>query len=1250
MKFSPRGVLAILGIAALSAVSSPLRAQGADVIRGRVTDEQNAPIANVQVSATSFSGNVTRHAVTDRDGRFTITFPNGDGDYMVAFNAPGFGLKRFEVKRTADQDILVADTRLSHSTATLDTVRVNSRTRPNRYDKQPDIGGTQQLVNSQALTADQRGDLAAMAASVPGTLYLPGANGDPSGFSVLGLDGSQNANTLNGMDFGGSNIPRDAAVQSSLNTAPYDVSLGGFSGGQFNIQTSSGTNFLRRTMSAVVDAPSLQWTDAAARALGQQYTNLNVSGGLSGPIQYDKSFYNLSYQLGQRANPWKSLLNTSALGLETAGIAPDSVTRLLGIMQQDDIPCKTGGMPGQQLNDQGVVLGSFDFAPPSSTSGQAVNVTASGTWFKFNPLSASTSELPAHSGAMTSWMGGIQAHHSAYFGFGVLTETGLSVSAAHRYGTPFLDLPSASVRVSSDFADGTSGVQNVSLGGSPFLNTSNSMHSVGLKNQLSWFTLDNKHRLKLTTEMRRDSYALDQTTNQLGSFSFNSLDDFQAGRPASFTRTLLPRDRGGSEWVGALSLGDSYRYSDDLQVQYGVRLDGDRYADAPTENPLVAQTFGVRNDHVPDRVYASPRVGFSWSYGVAPDIGAFAGAVRGPRAVVRGGIGLFQNVNRVTDIGAAADNTGLATGLQQITCVGTAAPVPDWSAYAGDPAAIPASCADGSTGGAFSNSAPNVTMYAPDYNATRSLRSNLQWSGPILGNRFNATFNGMYSLNLNQPSQLDVNFVPNVAFTLPDEANRPVFVPSGSIVPGTGVVSSNAAHASNQFNRVTELRSDMQSRSAQLAAQLAPASYNSHYTWSLAYTFQDIRERTRGFGGGNTAGNPLAVAWSRANFDARHQIQYSLGYNFFDWVRVNWYGRLQSGMPFTPIVASDINGDGYANDRAFVFDPAHTSDPRLATAMQSLLAASSDRVRNCLERQLGAVAGRNSCEGPWTSTASMSISFNPIKVHMPQRATLSFQLANPLGAADLLLHGENRAHGWGQSAFPDPSLLYVSGFDPQTHRYTYQVNSRFGSTRPQVTATRSPITLTAMLQVDVGPTRERQLLTQALDEGRTHQGFKLTAPILRALYGSGGVMNPMAAIMRQMDTLQLTPAQADSIATLNRWYTLRLDSIWTPITTYFANLPDHYDEGVAYDRYQRGREATVDMLLELSPRIRGLLTDAQRRMLPDFVSSYLDPRYLAAIRSGTGGLINSGFGPGGAGGMGGPVMLGGGAGQIVIRK
>jgi hypothetical protein len=273
---------------------------------------------------------------------------------------------------------------------------------------------------------------------------------------------------------------------------------------------------------------------------------------------------------------------------------------------------------------------------------------------------------------------------------------------------------------------------------------------------------------------------------------------------------------------------------------------------------------------------------------------------------------------------------------------------------------------------------------------------------------------------------------------------------------------------------------------------------------------------------------------------------------------------------------------------------------------------------------------------------------------MPQRATLSFNISNPLGAADLMLHGSNHLHGWGQSAFPDQSLLYVRGFTPDGQgggAYRYEVNQRFGATMPAFTASRLPVTLTAMLRFDVGPTRERQSLTMQLDRGRRTQGQRLPEQLLRLVYGTGGVFNPMAQILRQQDSLHLTAQQADSLASMNRWYTVRVDSIWAPVAKYLADLPDQYDQGAAYDRYLEARRASVDLLAQLAPHVKQLLTPEQQRSLPILVASYLEPRYLASIRSGTASFTGSPMLPGAAAAMmGGAGMSVGGGRTVIISR
>ena len=1252
---TPRRLLFLLVafFASLSITPRHAAAQQADVIRGRVIGPDSLPVPEVLVTVTSFSGNVSRTARTNKDGRFTVTFPGGDGDYMVAFAAIGYAAKRFEVKRMADEEILVADAKLTKVDAVLGAMEIKApRDKVARSDPTPDISGSERPIPTQDVPANLMGDLAAMAATLPGVQTVPGENGDPNGFSVLGLGADQNNTTLNGMNFGGAGLPRDAQVSSSLATSPYDVSRGGFSGAQFSLRTRPGSNFITRGMSLNLDSPQTQWTDPAARALGQEYLNASLGGAASGPISFDKTFYNIAWQLGRRSNDYQNLTDTDPVGLKAAGVSPDSVGRFLNILGNEAVPATVRGVSGDKLSDQGSLFGSIDFAPPGSTRGSAYNLSFNGGWNKQRPVFGSVTSVPASDGERTSWRGGVQGRHTTYFGVGILSETSLGVSWSRNYADPYLAMPGGRVRVNSVFDDGTSGVQMLSFGGSQSLSTSSTSTGAQALNQLSWFSANNKHRLKLTSELRYDGVAQDMTSNLLGTFTYNSLTDLAAGRPAQFSRQLTRRERDAGQFVGGLSLGDSWRKSNTFQLSYGLRLDGNVFLDQPTLNPQLQSAFGVRNDEVPNKLYVSPRVGFSWSYGQAQSIGAFQGAALGPRAVVRGGIGLFQNTPNVNQIGTALDNTGLPSGIQQLTCFGAAAPTPDWQAYSFSAGSVPDRCADGTIGTVFADSKPNVSLFAKNYVAPRSVRSNLQWSGPVLNNRFSVTVDGTYSINLNQGSFVDLNFAPQERFALTNEGGRPVFVQPTSIDPITGTTATSAARVSSLFSRVTEQRSDMRSESRQLSFSLSPASFSTRLTWNASYVYSNVRERYRGFS--STVANPLDVAWGRASFDSRHQIVYSIGYNFWDAVRVSWFGQFRSGQPFTPVISGDVNGDGFSNDRAFIFDPkVSSSDAQVAAGMQQLLASGSSAARDCLAKQIGQLAKRNSCQGPWTSNASLTISFNPAKIRMPQRASIQFQLSNPLGAADMLLHDDDKLKGWGQFATPDPSLLYVRGFDPSTSRYKYEVNQRFGATNPQFSAFRAPVTLTAILRFDVGPTRERQLLTTQLNRGRTLPGQKLPEPMLRVVYGQGGgIQNPLATILRQQDSLHLTAKQADSIASLNRWYTLKNDSIWAPVAKYLGTLPDRYDAGAAYERYINARHGTIDLLQKIGPEVKGLLTAEQRRKLPAFVASYLEPRYLASIRSGTATFVGGMFPTGAPMTIGGGTFIGGGGGgqQVIIRQ
>ncbi|HKS07684.1 MAG TPA: carboxypeptidase regulatory-like domain-containing protein [Gemmatimonadaceae bacterium] len=1208
------------------AAGTPAAAQQMDVIRGRVTGPDSVPLARATVKAVSYYGAIAKTTQTDRNGRFTITYPNGEGDYWIEVTLIGYVPRRFEIKRIAEEEILIADARLALNAPTLDPVNVTARgarALPTRTGTTADVSGSERPLTNAGLPPDLAGNLAAMAGTIPGIQVIPGLDGAPDMFSALGMSPDQNSTTFEGLGSAVSDLPRDAQVSASIRPVSYDVANGGFSGAQISISTRPGNNFSSRLTSGVARPPDLEWTSDVAEQQGAKNTYLSLGGNASGPISLNQHFYNFSYQYGRTYSDLQTLLNTSAAGLEAAGVARDSASRLLNILQAQNIPATISNAPRLQARDDYSLQGNFDLTPASAgASGSSFNLSVLGNYSRNEPVGGGLIlTTPGRNAQTERWAGNVSLRHTKYFWFGVLSRSTLGFASSGTENEPYLRLPSGSVRVNSTLEDGSSSIRSLTFGGNPSGTQSSSTSGIEFLNQMTWYSANNRHVLKLSTSIRDESYSNDQRSNLLGSFSFNSLADLEAGTPTSFSRTLYAPIKTGRQLISSVSLGDFWRPgAGNVQVNYGVRLDGNRFLSRPEFNQDVEDAFGLRNDNIPNRVYVSPRAGFQWIYGTAPMIAFLPGAARPPRALISGGVGMFQGLRDAQLVRSALDATGLPSSTQQISCVGAAAPIPDWTSYAGNPSAIPTECADGSAGTVFSNAAPSVSMFDAPYVQPRSLRSNLNWSGPILGNRFAFGVSATHSLNYALPENVDLNFNAVERFALDNEANRPVFANPGAIVPTTGAVALRDTRVDTSFRSVMLQKSDLRSETRQLYFSLKPVTSGTTFNWDAGYTLQDVRELYRGFS--STVGNPLDRAWDRS-LGARHTFNMTVFYNVFDVVRLTYTGVVRSGTRYSPMVAGDINGDGMQNDRAFVYDPATASDPALASAMSALLDNGSAAAR-CLARQLGQLSSRGSCSGPWTVGGGLGIAFNPQKIGLPQRLSLSINLNNVPMLADLMMHGSRGLRGWGQGIQPDQNLLFVRGFDPGTQRYTYEVNQRFGSTRPNQSTSRALTYLSFQVRYDIGAPRERQVLTQRMDIGRSRPGTKLTALNLRVL-GSSTIPNPIVMILQQADSLKLTRVQADSLANMGRIYSIRADSLWSIAARYLDTLPDDYDHDDAYAVYRTAREKTVDHLIVIAPTVKKLLTPAQRRRLPPQILNYLDDRVLKAMRSASSGDAMSGI-------------------------
>jgi hypothetical protein len=545
-------------------------------------------------------------------------------------------------------------------------------------------------------------------------------------------------------------------------------------------------------------------------------------------------------------------------------------------------------------------------------------------------------------------------------------------------------------------------------------------------------------------------------------------------------------------------------------------------------------------------------------------------------------------------------STGLPGGLSRITCLGADVPTPDWGLYATNAAAIPTQCLNGANT-AFNDAASTVQLFDRSYQPPRSWRGNLAYTSQH--SSFSYTIDAAYSYGLNQPGTVDMNLRGAPAFTTSDE-HRPILVPSSAIVATTGAVSSVPARIDNAFGRVVQNQSDLRSTSRQMTFTFVPTvpRPNSWFA-SVAYTLSSTRTQLRGFDA-STFGTPLEREWARSDLDARHQflVQAAYSKNGFNFTA---FGRAVSGLPYTPIIGSDVNGDGLVNDRAFVFDPSAVSDPNFANGLRSLHDVASSSARKCLDAQRGIAAGRNSCEGPWTTALNMQMSASGTRLKLGQRLGLvTLNLSNPLGGLDQLLHGSSNLKGWGTAATADPVLFNVRGFDPVAGRFLYAVNPRFGTTRPSANTLRAPFRLTLDVSLLVGRPASEQQLDRWVEPGRSRPGTKLAVADLKKRY-QGAVPNPYPPVLQLTDSLLLSRDQVESIQRVMADYNKKVDSAWTELSTYLAALPDKFDRAEAVKRQEETVGKVWEMTrLHVQENLRKSLSAVQLTMLPQWAGVF----------------------------------------------
>lgn len=1151
--------------------------QGASTftIRGRVTDTGGSSVSGATVMLTPLGSTDTRGVESDSAGQYALTLPTRPSEGVLAVvSAAGFAVTRLRaVPNEADSTSLIVDIRLERTTATvLRGVQILARREGalRRDPTETDVGGTERLLmgaTAQPVAGGEQGEVAALAGAAIGISQIAGSNGQTAGFSVLGAGPERNVVALDGLAFASGSVPREAIVAAKVTTTTFDVARGGFSGGRVDLSIIPGSNITTQRLRFAATGEPVQIGPGGSLDQYQQYRAAQFGVGRSGPVVIDRISYRFAGDVSVRAQQLATLSSSRALIRDVAGIsasARDSVLQRGAALEL---------LPNGE-NSRRTVAGSallqLDVSPRSERSR---SVTAAVSMRRAEPLLGAVRSPAGFGAVLRDMRGSIQAKRVALLRRSV-NETAIGVSLENFDSDLLSARPEVRVMV-----PGIAGGATSLILGAPGHGIDDAVR-VGLaaRNETSWRA--GRQVMRATLELDFDRARTRRAANPFGSYQFASISDLFANAPQSYSLAITAPstvERLSAAWA----LGATVRRSERFSLQYGVRIDAARFwsvSQTSVQYPLPGTELEVG---LPRYREFSPRLGLTWSYG--------RDARGAPRGTVNAGVGRFVGAVPTTRVAS----TYQPAGEGRLYCAGSAAPriVPPG-------VAAPIDCADQETGGGIASDSRGVTLFSRSYSAPASWRSTATWSGFGWG-IYTPEVELTFARDARLPSVIDANFAGVRQFALDDEGGRPVYASPGVIHAASGIIDPNASRIAPEVGAIRIVRSDLHADRLQVAATLLRSRLGGSFA-RVGYAYLRTREEFRGYDA-TTFGDPRTRSFATARYANRHSWKGSLILPVRRLGTFTAFGEWRSGLRFTPIVHGDVNGDGFSNDRAFVFDPRVATDRQLAGDLQRIIDGASRETRACLVRQLGRVARPQSCTTPWHMTLDGKFAFASKTMGLPTRLTIAIEALNIPGAADQLLHRGN-LRGWGQMGFADPYLYRVTGFDPALRRFRYAVNPLFGAAPFARQGSAAPFQL--RLEASVNLTRDPVKQELRLDRRREQRP---TASVLLERY-LARYPNPYEAVLQVGDSVSLSSAQASELSQRQDAFLLRMRDTWQPVADFVSS--NVRDESRTADAIRSARTKAASIYADAAREIRATLEEGQLQRLPWGVLFLIEPTFL----------------------------------------
>ncbi len=946
-----------IGLALATLAAGPAFAQSTSAaLSGRITDPAGKAIAGATVEIVHTPSGSRRTITTDGEGRFDARGLRVGGPYTVTSTAAGVETATEEnvfvnLDEVSTLNLVMASTETqtleevtvtaSASTLVFSPDNMGARTNITKQEIEafPSIGRTLQdyvRFDPRIVQTDkERGQISAA--------------GQNNRYNNIKIDGVPTNDQFGLNDSGLPSLNQPISIdwiqEFNVGISNYDVTQSDATGANINAVTKSGGNEFHgavygnfRNNDMVSDKPS------EFRAFEDEWT---AGGYVGGPIVEDTLFFFLGYEEFERSGiaPDVGLIGSGA-STEVQGVTQADLDRIRQIAQtQYNFDVGSFTTPNASNTDEKV------FAKVDWNINDAHRLT-----YRYNNTEGQIQRLPnlgrnAISLSSNWYEDNISFENHAAILYSNWTDnfsTEAQLSYSEYRSNPVVNTQAPQVRV---------GVNNNATGVT--FGTERSRHANVLAVDTltggvtgDWFLGDHTVRMGFDYE-GNDIFNL-FLQDVYGNYNFRSIDDFAAGRWASYTLQFpLSGDVNSAaaqfEFANlGLFLQDSWTVNDQLSLLYGVRLDKALVDNSPKANAAALTAFGFDNTTTNDgEITLQPRLGFNYNFDTDR------------LTQLRGGVGLFLG---------SAPGVWLSNTFSNPGVLSASIPAQNGTGFSADPFNQPRP--------AGTPPAANVDFLAPGFSQPTVWKANLAferelpWYGLIgsLELLHTQTEQGVTFSNLNLGGA--TGFLPDGRVRYWSSVDPTRYGPTG---PNNTVQNRNLRN--RNFNNVILLGNTNKGNATNVTLGLEKP-FADNWGAKASYTYGKSNETSPGTSSvafsnwlNRSIYNPNEIDASTANYEIRDRFTGALNYRWNLWEgNPTTFGLFydgRSGRPYSYGFTGDANGDGVTgNDLFFIPSPGQVGFTSASTLADQ--AAFFDYINNddYLREHQGLVAGRNTSRSP----------------------------------------------------------------------------------------------------------------------------------------------------------------------------------------------------------------------------------------------------------------------------------------------